>query len=193
MNPQNTGIGAKGPAKTSAKMSPGKIARGALERIEALEGQTFQLMLGVQQGFQSVQQDMSAHSEFIEAIVGLVGKEAVESKMKENRVARATANMEAMKAKLEKAVEDGAMVAATTIGADSLVVGTQFNAAGEVIPPGRLQIAFSEFDEEKAALFAGKGVDTMVVLPDGSSFAITGIFDPVPQKTEEVAAETSAQ
>lgn len=189
-----TGIGAKGPTQTAAKLSASKAAKSALERIGELEGQFYNLSFGTAQGFEGVQQDMSAHSEFIEAVVDLVGKEKVEERMKSNRVKRATEKMEQMRSKLDQAVADEIMLPIVAVTPTCLVVGTQKDGKGEVIPPGRAQVAFSEFAPDVAKLFEGKEVGTVVELPNGTSFKITALYDPNPNppKKEEAPSTESA-
>ncbi len=145
------------------------VQRGLTERVEALEQQaaiTSQVLPGLQ--------------ETMSAVVALLGPEAIQKQIDTTRRERATANAEAAKAELKRALEAGEVVATEKVTGASIVVGRDVDPRGETIHPGYAQLHYRQIAPEFQDLIVGEGIGFEFETRNGCKFVVDAIFEPVP-------------
>jgi hypothetical protein len=162
----------------------------SLERIETLEAGYKSLVEALQGTLTQQAHEISTLKETIAAIKVVVGEKGIDDAIKAARIERAEARSAAEKAALETQLSSGALVKADVISEQSVVVGKEVTADGEVIPPGRVQLIFGQFLPEFQEKLKGQSVGTTVDTPVGGKFEVTEIYDFVAAK---VAADQAAE
>lgn len=183
-----SGIGKK-LAKLNEKLGGQAGEPGIMERLERLEKQTVQIVGAINQSLQLVENRLSTLEEVLDATVGVIGAEQVQALIEQRRKDKAQAQADAEKAAVEAAVEAGTAVPADTIAESTLIVGTETNAEGEEVFPGRAQLLFSQVREDMKATFLGKKCGESIDLPAGGKFTVTAVYTLVPKA---VPAEAEA-
>lgn len=119
----------------------------------------------------------------LNALTDLVGREAVASKMKEQREAQATQDMEMRKAQLEVLVKEGRLVKSDTVSDKSVIVARETGADGTVVHPGRFQMMFSEIAPQFQEKLLGKAVAGLKLdLPENQgTFEVLESYEFVPE------------
>lgn len=155
------------------------------KRLDALEQDIPRILTGINEGFTRISTQLSELTEIVNAVVFLVGEEDVAKAVTDARIAKAKQESEAAQAALEKAVADGQFKASETITETSIIVGTEKDKDGTVIPPGRAQLQFAKLLPKFKEELLGKTVGFVVTTPPGGSFEVTAVFDQVPQPPTE--------
>lgn len=169
-----------------------KQVRSALERIEALEATINNFALAVDGIMKQYRQRIGALEEALDAVVGLVGKEAVEKAIEAARITAATEEAETAQKALEVEIAEGRATKTDKVGENSLIVGNETKADGTVIPPGRMQMRFDALQPKFRQQLLGQGVGFQVnPTPGGGIFTVEEIYD---LKTpEQLDAEAKAK
>jgi hypothetical protein len=157
-----------------------------MDRIGALEHDFMEITAAIQQTFNEIGQRTQAMAEVLDAVVSLVGKDAVQKTITDAQDARLNENAQKAKDGLTKALEVGQIVPVTEgIGEDCIITGVEKDKDGNPVKPGYVQAAVSavkpEFKEKMLLQNVGFNFPTEV-----GSFEITGIFRTVAPKAPEV-------
>lgn len=179
-------------SQNPSKPSLRKTQKDALGRIQSLEESIPQIIQGVNGAFGQMNQQLGGIQETLEAIVGLMGKDAVESAIEDLRVKRAAEQAEAQKAAVAEAVKAGSLVPAKVIGEQTLVIGTECDKDGKVVGNGRVQLPLQSIKPEFKEKLLGKEIGVTFDLPAGGKFTATEIYDAV-EKAPEAPAEPAAE
>jgi hypothetical protein len=172
-------------------LSQRKQVKSALERIEALEQTTNQIVMGVNEALNSQGGRLEGVANIVEAVVELFGAEVVDAKIKEIADRKTLQNMENAKKALEAGVADGRLVKADAISEKSLVVGRETKADGEVIFPGRVQLTFNGIRPEFQEKLKGQAPGFTVETPAGGKFEVLEVYDIIEKAPEAPAAEAA--
>jgi hypothetical protein len=153
-----------------------------MDRIGALEHDFMEITAAIQQTFNEIGQRTQAMAEVLDAVVSLVGKDAVQKTITDAQDARLNENAQKAKDGLTKALEVGQIVPVTEgIGEDCIITGVEKDKDGNPVKPGYVQAAVSavkpEFKEKMLLQNVGFNFPTEV-----GSFEITGIFRTVAPK-----------
>ncbi|HVT63203.1 MAG TPA: hypothetical protein VHD33_06950, partial [Legionellaceae bacterium] len=115
----------------------------------------------------------------LDALITILGTEAVFNQIKKAKIEKAEANSAAMKDALEKQLAEGGVKVSEVVGELSIIVGSEVDKDGNQIPPARAQVLFAQLTPELAALMLGKKVGDVVETPVGSKFTISELYDMV--------------
>lgn len=184
-----------GIGKIKKKASHSKNAASQNKRLDALE-QGVQLVVGAvnsvisRQGavIQELQQTADAHSLIIEAIGDMLGTDRVQESINTVQQRRQKQRSEQQQAALDAGLANGTVKSVENVTERSEVVGIERDDKGEVVPPGRIQVGFSNLVESAQKELLGKSVGTIVSTPVGGTFEVTGIYEvAAPAVVEEKA------
>jgi hypothetical protein len=165
------------------------------QQTEARLGRYEQALQALDEAFQrtSAQQRGAFQNivEVLNAVIRLQGEgfeQRVEDEVVAARTRRAQEQLNKAKSVLQQLIDDKVLVAAETITPDSIIVGKELDAQGNLVGLGEAQAEFSQFTEDARAAFLGQGVGTKYTGPDGQ-FEVTAIYKPNPdlEKTPETA------
>lgn len=159
-----------------------------LDRVQALEETTNGLAGFVQS---EVEQLKKAVTSLVEVINGVIaaGGEGFEQKVTDAvnaaRAKRAAEQVEAQKAQLAKAVEDGVLVPETTVAEGTIIVGRELDAENNVLGTGYAQVRFEQFTPEAKEQVLGQGVGFVITGPQGK-FEVLEVYSIAAAKPAEV-------
>ncbi|NBT57360.1 hypothetical protein EBT16_01105 [bacterium] len=161
--------------------------RTALDKIDVIEDTINELVTGMNNVIQQLNGRLADVSEKLDALATLVGPEKFQEVLKANALAKTKAQADAAKKALEQHVASGDLVAATTVGTESLVVGREFDKDGNLLEPGRIQLTFSGIKKEFQDQLLGQTAGFTVTTPVGGKFEVLEIYDFVAKETPTVA------
>lgn len=175
---------------TPKKASAGANARTALERLNDLETQVIPNFLkGVNEAFGNVDANFTGLKEQVDALVRLLGEEQVAATITEMHAEQDEAQRDGMAEKLKGYVDRGALKPAEEIGERSFVVGCEKDKEGNVLRPGRVQLAYTSIKPEYQEKVKGQKIPVSFPTAEGGSFEITEVYEIVPA-AEQPKAET---
>lgn len=166
-------------------------AKSLSERVSGLEQNFARFLFGINQRLVATDQRLVTNEELIDAVIELQGRDEVMRLVDERRLARAKALAEQEKATLDRGIIDGYVSAAEKVGARSIIVGKYLDSAGNVIEPGRTQLAIPGIEPEFRQLLLGNPVGTTIDLPDGQ-FVLQEIYEVDEKKALELQAKSAA-
>src|SRR5688572_16819656 len=146
------------------------------QRVGGLEQNFTRFLVGVQQRLSGGDQRLAQLEEQIAALIELNGKDEVVRIIDEGRIARARAEAEVEKGKLDEGIADGYISAAEQIGERSLVVGRVLGPDGKVQEPGRLQLVMPGVQKPFQEKLLNQPVGTTIDLPGGAKFEVQEIY-----------------
>jgi len=184
--------------------------KNAIERLDAIEQSITQVIAAVNQSLGNMNQQISGAVEVLDAAVQLLGVEAVQTQVVQNRRDRLKEEADRQAAQVEELKKQGLIVAADKVGEKSLLVGREFGKPtevtdeqgqtqtkpGEVIWPGRSQLRFAQIAKEIGEKMLGQPVGFQVDTPQGGKWEILEIYEIVEKKPEDTpapAADAGAQ
>lgn len=171
--------------------------KDALSRITDLEELIPAISNAVNKSLQQVDQHLGNFNDSLEAVIALVGAEAVANKRAELQAAKIAQQLEDQKNAVAEAVKVGTLVVVPAITEKSLVIGVETNKDGSVAGTGRVQLPLQGIKPEFKEQLLGKAVGASFDLPTGGKFTCTEFYDVVeqlPPPTEsavEVAPEAA--
>jgi hypothetical protein len=164
-----------------------KTSNGMLERLTNAESNIKSIYETDQKNFTVIEQRFAEQSEILDALITLTGMEQVFEQIKTKRIEKAEVEAEGKKAALEKALQEGQIVVAETVGEQSILVGTEVDKDGNQLHPIRAQLLFAQIKKDLAEPLRGKKVGEVIDTPVGSKFTLQEIYDIViPTKAENV-------
>ncbi len=172
---------------TANPTNPGlrKSIKSAVERLSDLEAKFDgfekdvipRVIAGVNGGFSSMDAQLTALMETVNALAQCVGEESVASRITENRIKRAESVAKAQEASIAEALKAGRLKVAEAIGEKSTIIGKEYTKEGELKPPGRVQMDFSmvrsEFRDKLKGMKVGESIET----PEGGRVDLTEVYD----------------
>lgn len=174
-----------------------KRTTNALDRLDAVEKVLPELVTGINNSLGSMNQQLNAQGEVLDALVGLLGRDTVETAIKTNRETKATEMMEAEKKAYEELKVAGALSVVEKVTEKSIVVGREYNPDGTVRHPGRAQVAFQRVDAAFKDALLGQPAGFILELPNGGKFEVVEVAEvvqpPDPQAPEQNAPAAEAQ
>ncbi len=194
---------------SSAKSLAGKLStpkRTALERLDLVEMQIQHLDANLR----NVAQEFNNTDSVVEALVELMGPQAVGEKMLEIKHRKMEQKADGHQAAFDKAVEEGKLLKVeSSQKTDIIIVSQQANAAGEVLYPTRVFLPIGGYTPETQALFGFADGKFTAEVKEGAKYEMPGlkegdpirgtitvlaVYEPVVKKakTEEPKVETVA-
>ena len=166
-------------------MSQKNKIKSALERIADLEafveGDLQKVVGAIDQALQTQQVQTRQLATVIQALVEILGAETVDAKIKELEAAKQAKALEDAKAALEDALLKGLVAKAEAVSEQSLLVGFETDAEGQVLAPGRAQISYASLNPTYKEKFLGLTAGEKVTLDNGNTFNLTEIYGALPQ------------
>jgi hypothetical protein len=157
------------------------------ERITGLEQNFTRFLIGINQRIGNHEQRLSALEEQLHAVIELNGVVEVEQAINRTRVEQARANAAIEKARLDEGISDGYVTLIEKIEERSLAVGRLIDKDGQVIEPGRFQVAVPTIKPEFKTQLIDKGAGTVVDLTDGTKFEVLEVYNVDEEKAKSVA------
>ena len=166
--------------------------KSALERIDAIEQELPRVISAVNEVLMQNNQRVTGLAEVVEAVVELFGSETVDAKITEVRTRKLAAQAAQAKENLEKAVVEGKILATATVEEDSLIVGRESDAEGNIAGPGRVQLLFSGIRPEFQEKLKGQAAGFSVTTENGGKFEVLEVYKvlPAPEPTPTVGLAT---
>lgn len=174
------------PPETADPRVISKRTTNALDRLDRLEQSFAQLVSTINNSLGGVSRQLDAHEEVFEAVITLLGREAVQGVVKDLREKKAVESMEAEKKALNELLDAKVVQTAATVTEESIIVGKETNPDGTVRIPGRVQLAFQRIDVNFQSALKGVAVGFILDLPNGGKFEVQEIYVPVPQDPNAV-------
>jgi hypothetical protein len=177
--------------ETKQNISAQKAARSAMQRVEQLEQIVPQIIRATQQ----TQAQFSQSIEILDAVVQILGPEAVEKAIAENRRERAKLTVADQLKKLEEDLASGALVKVDSITENSLIVFSESTPDGKPLDPDRTQLNFSTLVPQFKEELLLKGPGAKITSPNGNTFEVMEVYDVVPedQRPKPVEAPAAAE
>lgn len=166
-----------------------KAVRSALDRIESLEKDLIGLVNGINQVVGPLAQKMPVLEEIVQALVGQVGQEQVDSAIQAARTKRAQEASDASKAMLEEAIKAGSVVPTDKVTEKSVLVGEESDKDGNVIHPGRVQLTYDTIKPEFKTQLLGQEAGFSVDTPAGGKFKVTEVYNMVDKAPDAPPAD----
>lgn len=173
------------PVTQDARVNAKRTAN-ALDRLEQVEKTLTNVVSAVNGTVGNINQQLTSQGEVLQAVVTMLGRDAVEKTIKDAREAAATASMEAEKRALEELRLRGDVVTMEFVTDKAIIVGREYMPDGTVRHPGRAQVAFQRVDPQFQPKLLGQVVGFLMELPNGGKFEIVEVLQVV-EKDEEVA------
>jgi hypothetical protein len=178
-----------------------KSARNALQRVEetlkrvdTLEQIIPKLVDATNNAVGQLQSQLSQAVETLDAIIGILGPDAVSTAVLEARQTRAVNNSEQQKAKLAEEVAAGRVKVVDVVTEKSLLVFKETGKDGAEVVPSRVQFAATQLKPEFREQLLGKGAGASITdAENGHTFEITEILEPVEGSPEPAHAPVSAE
>ena len=180
------------------QLSQKKQVKSALERIDQIEEDIPQIVLGVNDALLELRGELrnriSPLAQITEALTEILGSDIVDAKIKEIDQRKTMARVETAKKNLEDGLAKGTVVKADAISDKSLIVGRETDKDGQVIFPGRAQLTFDKVAPEFQDKLLGQGVGFQVDTQTGGKFEVVEVYDvvtpPPAQPSSAPATET---
>ncbi len=160
-----------------------KDKRSASERLASLESTIPAIVNAIGKQIdpinQNIQQLVTAINElrvYTDAVVGMLGAEAVAVKVAEVKTEQANQQMAEEDADTERRVKAGELVPTETSADGSILVVSSFGPDGKAQVPAHRRMAVAQVKEELRPQFVGKKVGDFVTLEDGSRIEILQVF-----------------
>lgn len=165
-----------------------KQAGDALARLDEIEKVLTQLPLAMNQALNRISQQVSQIAEQLNAVVGILGVDAVAKAIQEERNAKDIADAERTKAEIEKGLAEGKLLLQDVVTEESIVTGVEYDKDGGVIVPGFIAAKFTDIEEEYKANLLGKGAGFEFATKTGGKFIVERAFviAPPPEATAKV-------
>ncbi len=168
------------------QMSLRKKATDAISRLDVLETELEEIRKGnldtvmaVNQAFSQLSQKLDESREILDAVVGLIGAQAVQEAIQGTRLAQMVDAANATKANIAKALAEGKLVKTEVVTAKSLVVGRETKPDGTEIPPGYAAIRFSQVKEAFQTKLMGLKVGEALDTEAGGKFEVVELYEEV--------------
>ena len=179
------------------QLSLRKKAANLGERLDTLEAQVEdiqrtipQLAMATNQALNQMNTSLNEVKEYLDVVIGLVGLEAVQAQLEENRMNRMKAAAEQTKANIAKALEEGTLAKAEKISDKSLIVGKEIKADGSEIPPGYAAVRFSQVKDDFKTKLLDQAVGFTMETDGGGKFEVLEVYEDVIKETKTEAAAT---
>jgi hypothetical protein len=178
-----------------------KNARNAIQRVTDLEKRVTDLEESLQKVidatnsiFKDIHTKMDAMSELARATVEVVGVEAVEQTLLQNRRADDDRNTQNLAKQVADGLANGDLKAAEVIGENSLLVFTEKGKDGQPLQLGaRKQFLMSQVLPEFRDGLMGKGVGATITSASGNTFEVIEFYDAIPKATPATSAVPEAK
>jgi hypothetical protein len=161
------------------QLSQKKQVKSALERIDQLEQDIPQIVMGVNQAIVSQRTGLGELAAVVEAVTEILGASTVDAKIKEINERKVNAKLDAAKKALEEGLANGEIVKADAVSDKSLIVGKEYDKDGNVLAPGRAQITFDGIMPEFQDKLLGQGAGFQVETKNGGKFEVVEVYDVV--------------
>lgn len=182
------------------QMSLRKKAATAMDRLDVLDNQMEdvlknlpQLAIGFNDALNRIQQQFSDMNETVDALVGLVGVDAVQAAIVQNRLDRMNAAAATTKANIVKALEEGKLVKVEKVTEKTLMVGRELKADGTMIPPGYSAVSFNQVKKEYREKLLGQSVGFILPTENDGKFEIIELYEGVPAAVVPAVAEATPE
>lgn len=173
---------------TKDAISAQRKATTALDRVNALEVSVERLARAMKKFFDDtahqVQQQGEQLAQAVEALdatVKLLGADAVAKAVDENRIQRATAELERSQKALAAALEKGVVKASEVITDNCILVAVETKPDGTAVPPGRFQYHIDQISEPSRSQLLGNKPGHEIATPTGNVFKVLEVYEVVPE------------
>lgn len=168
-------------------------ARALSNSVEELQQLLSRALVGIEQRMTQQANTLNRLSRVTNALVELVGQEAVQNAV--DIAARDEAVIRAVqeKAAIDEAIADGYVYAADVVTEESIIVGHETDEKGEPVGTGRQQIAFRNIDPNYKAALLGKAKGDKMKTPGGGEFEVKEIYLVDEEKGREILQAKAAK
>lgn len=166
-----------------------KRTSNALDRLDQVEKTLPNLISAINNSLGGLSQQLNSQGKVLEAVMQLLGRETVETTMKEIEDRRVTETMEAEKKALEELLAAGNLAKVEKVTEKSIIVGREYQPDGSLRHPGRAQVAFPRVDPQFQPKLKDQAAGFVMELPNGGKFEVVEVFEVVQKPDEEAAAE----
>lgn len=163
------------------------------QKVEATEAEFPRLVSNINGAFTQINQNLDGLTEIVNAVVAILGEDAVSKALATHREQKELAKVEATKAAISQLRENGQLVEALVVSEKSMIVGVEKSKDGEVMAPGYVQLQFPQFKPEFQAKLLGQSVGFVLETAEGRSFTVNEIYDFVQAEVEETPDATEAE
>lgn len=158
-------------------MTNHKQRASILERVEMTEGQLRSLAQNVSTLMGNVSSQVDNLAKLVNAIAGILGPDVVTARVRQDEIDTLEAQADAVAKNIEESLKKGELVSMDAVDSPEVFVVTrQFNKAGDVMHPSRIQLPFDGYVTEAQGLILGKKVGDTVELPDGGKLEILAVY-----------------
>lgn len=169
--------------------------RSISSRLSGLEQNFTRFLIGANGRIQNHDERLATGEEKLEALIELAGLDEITAVIDRRRVERARAESAQEKGRLEEGVADGYLTTIEKVAERSLVVGRLIDKEGQVIEPGRLQVAVPTIKPEFKSQLLDQAVGVLIDLNNGTKFELLEIYNVDEEKAKAVfeAKQKAAQ
>ena len=166
-----------------------KQRQNIIERVDTLETAYRALVAKTQDTFNKLIEEINTNYKWLEAVTEILGKDIIESKVKEIFVNRCEAGVAEQEDMLTKALTEGRLAVNAAVEPGNLLVVREKNAAGEIKHPSKIFQFVGTFQENVINLLLGKAVGDTISLENGDTLEIVGIYKQIEAPAEAVNTE----
>lgn len=171
----------------------------ALERLAQLEGGLKNVVIGVNRALKEIDGRQSFLREALDAVVGLVGKDAVEQAIMKARKENTEAAVADEEEALAAAIEDGTLEKIEKVEEGCIVISTEHDkdgnltASGYEFPNGRHHRYLAGYKKEVQEAIMGQGIGHKIDLKTGGTLLVEAIYKMIQPKEDEEPESPEAQ
>lgn len=173
---------------TKDAISAQRKATTALDRVNALEVAVERLARAMKKFFDDTSKQVTQQGEqlaqaveLLDATVKLMGGDAVAKAVDDNRIERATAELERSQKALAAALEKGVVKPSDVITDNCILVAVETKADGTAVPPGRFQYHIDQISEPSRSQLLGNKPGHQIDTPAGTVFKVLEVYEVVPE------------
>lgn len=184
---ENKKMNKSGGMASKSNLSLRKKAQSALDRIDGVEEQVNEIITLLQEKIPSIDSLVTLN----EAMIELLGRDAVIEAVKLSQIRKIEAKVEQRKKVLESLLKAGTIVKVDKISEKSLVIGRESTPDGNVVPPGWVEAEWKTITPSCQPAMLGQGVGFKIETPTKNMFEVLEVYDPADPATAAVTAETT--
>ena len=168
-----------------------KQARNAIERMDAIEQLIPKLIEATNRSLGQLNDQLAGAVEIVDAVVQILGEEAVSRAVSETRLVRAKETAKNQEAAIAKGVEAGQLKKTETVTPTSYIVFKEYDKEGTELAVSRFQSSLKNLQPKVREELAGKTVGYKVKVEGEHSFEVMEIYEVVPTSELPVKQPTT--
>lgn len=177
------------------QMSLRNKANTAIERIAKMETDLKHVVNAINRHIDQVAQELTFQRERLEVLMEDAGVDEVEARVAERQAEALEEQAKQMEEAIAEGIKEGFLVAGEQVEESSLLLLQEFDKEGEVLPPGRTQVAMAQLRGVNPQAYEdllGQEKGFSMENPIGGTVKILAIYNVVEQEPEDEATEEEA-